>query len=379
MADTVFRTLHAPAERADGEEIGRDFDWYKGHELLTRIADRIPTIVMILNPQRQIVFANHALMGALGIDGDCRPTLGRRPGEVLNCVHATESEGGCGTTEFCRTCGAVNAILRSLHGQTSVQECRITLVGGEVLDLRVTAEPLDQEGERYTIFSVEDIGHEKRRRALERIFFHDILNTAGTLAGFLELLREAGAEDRGELLAQLERIAGRLIEEIRTQRELAAAENQDLVVHPAPLRALTEVGELLELYRGHDVAAQRRLEWDPTSLEADFESDPVLLRRVLGNMIKNALEASRPGDTVTVGCAPRIGQVCFWVHNPTVMAREVQLQIFQRSYSTKGAGRGLGTYSMKYLSNRYLGGDVTFTSAPGDGTTFTACYPLKPG
>ncbi len=51
------------------------------------------------------------------------------------------------------------------------------------------------------------------------------------------------------------------------------------------------------------------------------------------------------------------------------------MQMFHRSFSTKGTGRGLGTYSMKLLSERYLGGSVTFRSIPGEGTTFTARYP----
>jgi sensor histidine kinase regulating citrate/malate metabolism len=64
------------------------------------------------------------------------------------------------------------------------------------------------------------------------------------------------------------------------------------------------------------------------------------------------------------------------VHNDAPIPREVRLQIFQRAFSTKGPGRGLGTYSMKLLSQRYLGGDVSFTSSEEGGTTFKARYPL---
>jgi sensor histidine kinase regulating citrate/malate metabolism len=58
------------------------------------------------------------------------------------------------------------------------------------------------------------------------------------------------------------------------------------------------------------------------------------------------------------------------------MPRSVQLQVFNRSFSTKGAGRGLGTYSMKLLTERFLGGRVWFTSTREAGTTFYASYPL---
>jgi sensor histidine kinase regulating citrate/malate metabolism len=59
-----------------------------------------------------------------------------------------------------------------------------------------------------------------------------------------------------------------------------------------------------------------------------------------------------------------------WVNNPTFMPRDVQLQVFKRSFSTKGAGRGIGTYSMRLLASRYLGGTVDFTTSEADGTTF---------
>jgi signal transduction histidine kinase len=94
-------------------------------------------------------------------------------------------------------------------------------------------------------------------------------------------------------------------------------------------------------------------------------------------MVKNALEASHAGQTVTIGCRNLVDAVEFSVHNPNVMPRSVQLQIFQRSFSTKGAGRGLGTYSMKLLSEQYLHGQVAFTSSAEEGTTFYARYPRE--
>ena len=55
----------------------------------------------------------------------------------------------------------------------------------------------------------------------------------------------------------------------------------------------------------------------------------------------------------------------------------IRLQIFQRSFSTKGAGRGLGTYSVKLLSERYLKGAVGFRSTHAEGTRFFARYPKR--
>jgi sensor histidine kinase regulating citrate/malate metabolism len=53
------------------------------------------------------------------------------------------------------------------------------------------------------------------------------------------------------------------------------------------------------------------------------------------------------------------------------------MQIFQRSFSTKGSGRGIGTYSMKLLTEQYLGGEILVESSQENGTTFTVVIPLK--
>ena len=81
--------------------------------------DAIPDIFVILNEQRQIVFANKPLLEFLGLN-DIKDTIGQRPGEILSCENAFKSEGGCGTTEFCKTCGSVNAIITSLSGKRDI-------------------------------------------------------------------------------------------------------------------------------------------------------------------------------------------------------------------------------------------------------------------
>ena len=68
--------------------------------------------------------------------------------------------------------------------------------------------------------------------------------------------------------------------------------------------------------------------------------------------------------------------MAFLVHNPGAMPEEVQEQIFQRSFSTKAKnGRGVGTYSIKLFTEKYLGGRVSFTSTEHEGTTFTVVLP----
>lgn len=376
MQPVIALSQFAPAQRASKYAIKQQADFFANEELLNRLFNGVPDIFLILNEQRQIIFANQAVLDLLDVK-EKQTVYGLRPGEALDCVHASENMGGCGTTEFCKMCGAVGAILSSLRGKETINECRITTRDGTALDLRVRATPITVDNQRFTTFAITDISHEKRRKTLEKLFFHDILNTAGGLRGISELLKDASIDEMDELKEMVYTLAERLVEEIQTQRILTAAESSELSANPTTLHTTDMLRTISDIYRNHEVAAGRRIWVDPNSHDLTFTSDKVLLSRVLGNLLKNALEATKPGECVKIGCTSTQDTVSFWVNNPSFMPKSVQLQMFQRSFSTKGGGRGLGTYSVKLLTDKYLQGTVSFTTSPDDGTTFTVCYPLN--
>lgn len=371
----MLETQFAPAERAPEERVRDLYRLLSSIPLLQKLLGSVPDILLLLNEQRQIVLANDAAFGFLGIEPTLE-VLGSRPGEAFGCVHAAQTPAGCGTTEFCQTCGAVQAILAAQRGNSDVKECRIAIKDSwDALDLRVSTTPFEYEGQRLTICALQDISHEKRRRALERTFFHDVLNTVGGLRGFVELLLESEPEEIPEVASTVSKISGQLIEEIETQRSLLAAENEELSPKLEELKSKELLEELAVVYRRHEVAQRKSITIAADSESLVFTSDYSLLLRVLGNMLKNALEATPEQGSVTLGVGRNGDHLVFWVNNPTLMPREVQLQVFKRSFSTKGSGRGIGTYSMRLLATRYLRGEVDFSSSEEQGTTFRLRLP----
>jgi signal transduction histidine kinase len=246
----------------------------------------------------------------------------------------------------------------------------------------VTATALDVSEERFTVCTIEDISQQKRLSVLSRVFFHDVLNTAGGMQGYVHLLEENYQDDSKELeeLRLLGDLANQLVNEIESQRDLMAAETGDLDVDLSAVRPVELLEDLRTLYLSHPVSNGREIQMGDIWAGHLF-TDARLLARVLSNMLKNALEATDVGGTVVVRCVCKEEQVTFSVHNPSVMPQDVQLQVFQRSFSTKArVGRGIGTYSMKLLGEHYLGGKVAFTSEESAGTTFTITLPkLFPG
>lgn len=372
---TTLHTQFAPAERASQDSLNASIKQFDQDEHCRALVDAVPIILLVLNQQRQVVFFNKVLRKNFEAD-DKSVIFGQRPGELLGCLHADETSGGCGTTEFCRTCGAANAILSSLQGKNDVQVCRILLKNGEALDLRVWATPYKSIDQTYSIFSIVDISHEQRRRVLERIFFHDVLNTAGGLRGFTELMMEAKPDELDDLRDTVYEISEELIDEIQAQRDLATAESGELQIKISPVRALELLEDLKALYSNHEVSKGIQIEMENVE-DLEILTDRVQLRRVLGNMIKNALEASKPGEKVELGGELIVEGYRFWVRNQGWIPRDIQLQLFQRSFSTKGGNRGLGTYSIKLLGEKFLGGKVDFDSSPEEGTVFRFLLPIE--
>ncbi len=377
MATPALPTRFAPAERFPLDVIRRQNGAFQSSDLLSALLDACPCLAVALNSRRQIVYCNKTMLDYVGAR-EVWQVLGKRPGEAVDCVHACETEGGCGTTEACRYCGAVLTVLDALNGKPGARECRITRHAGdrvESLDLFVSAAPVEVEGERFVTVSMEDISHQKRRRALERIFFHDVMNTAGALRGLADVLVERAPGDGKRLAETLRAASHQLVAEISAQRTLAAAESNELAVDPELVSTLAVLRDLAARWSRLPQGKGRLVEIDSKSYDSTMVTDRTLLGRVLDNMLKNALEASRPGERIEAGCRSADGRIEFWVRNPAVMPPDVQLQIFQRSFSTKGVGRGLGTYSMRLLTERYLNGTVSFASRDGEGTEFRVRYP----
>jgi len=373
----AIATEYAPADRCSTEELLNSSRQLK-HDEATAVLDALPSQVMLINRQRQIVFANKALKASLGLEATAS-LMGVRSGEVLNCAFVKFAKGGCGTSKFCSECGAIRAMMSAIGGTPASEEFHLLQekdggIGGK--DLRVTATPLTLAGQDLVLFTYDDVTDHKRRRYLERVFFHDIINTAGGALGMAELLYEE-ADATQEDLQILTQALLHLVEEIESQRTMLAAENCDLVAHPAPIEALDLIQRLARKLSRYREANGKTLTLKEGLTPTPIETDATLLGRVIGNMIKNALEASEPGMTVTVGFETDDDQVTFWVHNQTYIPPQTQKQIFRPSFSTKGSDRGLGTFGMRLLIQNYLGGRISFSTDEHSGTTFYAQVPRR--
>ena len=147
---------YAAAERVPTEVLNAQIKALQGNAALQRSTDHTPENMALLNPQRQIVYANASYV-AMAKDLGSGEVYGARLGEHMGCVHAANSEVACGTAEACKTCGAVNAVLESLDGKVAMQRCSIPRIAEQdPLQLTIFTIPVRIDGSIYILAAIVD-------------------------------------------------------------------------------------------------------------------------------------------------------------------------------------------------------------------------------
>ena len=255
------------------------------------------------------------------------------------------------------------------------RECRIFIKDNKSLDFVLTAIPLNIKRHNFIILSLTDISETKWKEALERIFFHDILNSAGALKECLNLLDGKSIDENEELLSISKKISNNLIDEIISHKQFLMAERDEYIPNITTFDCNDILLDVSDKAKYSFLAGDKNLQIVKGE-HMLISSDKTLLSRAIFNLVKNALEATPQNGTVELYCIAKENSIEFAVRNEDVIPENVHTQIFNKSFSTKGTGRGLGTYSAKLLTEKFLKGKVFFESAVTIGTIFYAIYPL---
>ncbi len=382
MFVTEPKTYFDSPFRSSRLEIKTRSNKISGNTIIRQMMESFPDLVLILDQNRQIVAYNKKAE-IFFKNKDKIEILGQRLGEALGCIHATEMTSGCGTTSFCSECGAGKSNKLTLQTPGSYEdECRVLVSYSGVetsLDFKVFTSALKIENENYIVFAIKNLESEKRRELLERIFFHDVLNTASIIFGISGMISEVReTEDFDKFSKILLNTSEQLIQEIQAQRDLSNAEVGKLIIYPALDSVKDILEKTFELYQNNSITKGKSFVCEYPEDMLIIETDHHFIIRSLGNLIKNALEAIGTGEKVSLSACEYGENIRFIVTNDGVIPKHIQLQIFNRSFSTKAKkGRGIGTYSVKLLVENYLKGKVSFISNENDQTKFIIEVPKK--
>lgn len=203
---------------------------------------------------------------------------------------------------------------------------------------------------------------------------HDLRNGITPVRNVVRHLAQTAEDDPGALADVFTSRRGTLESSLAYLEELAGRYAR-LAPDRRPQRCrLADIAREVAAAHG-DV--QTRL--DPEA--PDVLADPVSLRRIMENLLRNARQAlPDTGGAVALGVArtddPDLGPHCVLTvtDDGEGMTAEVQARIFEDFYTTRSGGTGLGLSNVRRLAGD-AGGHLQVDSAPGRGTTITITFP----
>ena len=212
---------------------------------------------------------------------------------------------------------------------------------------------------------------------------HEIKTPLAVIQNTAQLLRSENLSDaqRAEYAETIERYARRLSDLIANILKLNKLEKQAIQPKPEPYDLCAQLAECALLFE------QR---WEEKGIEfeaaledqAVIQADASLLELVWNNLLSNAVKFTETGGTVALRQTSAADSVKVSVSDTGCgMDENTLAHIFDKfyqgdtSHATEGNGLGLALV-LRIL--RMMGGSITVSSEPGQGSTFTVRLPVRP-
>lgn len=203
---------------------------------------------------------------------------------------------------------------------------------------------------------------------------HDLLQPLNAARLTLSALTEmVESQDAGLLIDQVDRSLLTLEDLLRSLLEIAKLDAGALRPDVRPL-ALAPLFEQLR-NEFEPIAARQRLALQICTTDLAVSSDAMMLRRILQNLIANAIRYTRVGR-VTMDCGHRSNRVYVEVSDTGPGIPQAQQEAIFREFqrgdasATDQAGFGLGLSIVRRFAT-VLGHEVRLSSQIGQGSTFT--------
>ena len=121
--------------------------------------DAMPLPVFVVDENVRIMECNAAAVRLFGPDK--QTIVKRRGGEVLHCVHATQSPEGCGNSPVCPDCLVRKAVQAAARGRSVTrQKAQMELVAGNKttrVDLQISCNPFTYERAKFILLVLEGL------------------------------------------------------------------------------------------------------------------------------------------------------------------------------------------------------------------------------
>jgi len=221
------------------------------------------------------------------------------------------------------------------------------------------------------------------REEVEHVMHHDLKSPLSVILAAPDLIKMMGGSLTEKQLSYLEMIEGvgrRLLDMINRSLDLFKIEQGIYALRPETVDLLAVAREVIShseaLMCVKNLSAVVLIDDRPAAETDTFvvPGERLLCYSMLGNLVKNALEASPTGESVTIrfecGAALRIS-----IRNRGAVPENVRERFFEKfSTSGKEQGTGLGTYSARLIAEIH-GAQIAVDASVPDFTAVTVSFP----
>jgi len=262
-------------------------------------------------------------------------------------------------------------------------------VAGGDLSARVEVLSRDEIGELAQAFNrmTEQLLEQRERaiqaervaawRELARRLAHELKNPLFPLQITIENLQRA--RESSEFEEVFRESTATLLAELGNLKTIIGRFS-DFAKMPAPQFETVDVNEIVRGVMKLNIQVERskvKPVLDLASGDARIQADPDQLRRALGNLVLNALDAMPDGGTLLIRTGLHDGGVRLEISDSGQGLTEEECQrLFTPYYTTKQHGTGLGLAIVQSVVSDHRG-KISVSSAAGRGTTFTIDLPVS--
>ena len=262
----------------------------------------------------------------------------------------------------------------------------LALTGGQVISIyadrlrqRFLNEEVDRVREQTAVRRSLAGQHARDIQALTASIAHEIRNPITAAKSLVQQMGEDPAalenvEYANVALEELQRVEKSISHLLRFARE------EDVAI--SEVRIADVVESAIETFGDRLAALGVSLERDVDEA-GPMRGDPEKLRRVIINLLGNALDAFAESETpeplIEVQAGENLAGTEVWVRikdNGPGMEPERLQKIFSPFYTSKSSGTGLGLAISKKVMDAH-GGSIEAHSRPGDGTEFVLTFPKR--